>query len=350
VVVNNDSTIFRPSDNIRLKYYENNITISFSVVDFERNNYQFAYRLNETDPWTAIGDQRTVSFNNLSTGSYLVELSALGQPGSQKLRKILIVITAPFWARTWFIISMAVLTLAIAIWLVRLRMKRLKQRANIDQLLSQSEMKALQSQMNPHFIFNSLNSIREMILNHENKDASHYLSKFAQLIRITLDQSTQEMVSLRATIDYLERYIEMETIRNGFITYQFSIDNDVDQDETLVSPMMIQPFVENAIWHGVSASRKDITVRITFRKKGDSLICTVDDDGIGITHARSLRKLNGHQRRSHGIANVENRIALLNEKYNLHGRVTIIDKRDNNGAPESGTLVTIELPFQTTEI
>jgi sensor histidine kinase YesM len=210
-------------------------------------------------------------------------------------------------------------------------------------------MKALQSQMNPHFIFNSLNSIREMVLSEENKEASHYLSKFAQLIRITLEQSTQETVSLRATIDYLHRYIEMETVRNGFLTYEIQVGDELDQDETLVSPMFIQPFVENAIWHGVSATRKDIRVNISFRKTGDLLVCTVDDNGMGIQHSQSLKRLKGVRRRSLGIANVQDRIKLLNEKYQLRCSVTIIDKKERADLTETGTLVTIQLPYQTTE-
>jgi ligand-binding sensor domain-containing protein/two-component sensor histidine kinase len=347
--INNDSTLFQPPDQIELGHNDNNLAFRFTVVDFERNNYQFAYRLNNSSAWNSIGAQHSISFNNLSPGEYRVELAASGKSGIRKTKSVLIVINPPFWARRWFIALVVLLILAVAFWLFRARLSSLRQKANIDRQLSQTEMKALQAQMNPHFIFNSLNSIREMILNQENKDASHYLNKFAQLIRITLEQSTQEMISLRATIDYLSRYIEMETIRNGFLRYEFEVDKEIDLDETLVSPMIIQPFVENAIWHGVSATRKDINVKISFRKTGHSLVCTVDDNGIGISRSKSSKRLNGIQRRSHGIINVQNRIKLLNEKYNLRCQVTIIDKTEMPALQEPGTLVTIQLPYQTTE-
>ena len=121
--------------------------------------------------------------------------------------------------------------------------------------------------MNPHFIFNSLNSIREMILNNENKDASHYLSKFAHLIRITLDQSSQSLVSLRNTVDYLQRYMEMEQIRNSLFGYSITTGEKLDPDETLIPPMLIQPFIENGLWHGVAATTRKYTSVFILKKK-----------------------------------------------------------------------------------
>jgi sensor histidine kinase YesM len=261
------------------------------------------------------------------------------------------VVQQPFWLRPWFILLASLFFLAMLYALYRLRMRQVHQRANLDRLLSKTEMKALQAQMNPHFIFNSLNSIREMILNNENKDASRYLSKFAHLIRLTLDQSAQGTVPLRSTVDYLKRYMEMETIRNGLFTYEVMVDEQLDADETFVSPMMIQPFIENALWHGVTAASKKIHVQVAFKKQGDHLVCTIDDDGVGIAHTRLQRSLNGGSRhRSHGIANIENRIALLNEKYDLQCGIRIADKKENLGRAESGTLVTLRLPLQNMDV
>ena len=138
----------------------------------------------------------------------------------------------------------------------RYRIKQIRQKANIDKLLAQTEMKALHAQMNPHFISNSLNSIREMILNNENRQASHFLTKFAHLIRVTLDQSTQSFISLRNTIDYLQRYVEMEQIRNNVFTSRIISDDQLDVDEVVLPPMLIQPFVENSIWHGMAGLKK----------------------------------------------------------------------------------------------
>jgi hypothetical protein len=348
VTVDNSRTYYQPADPLRIHYNENELMIAYTIIDYEKSNYQFSYRLDPANPWIVVGDQRNVNLSNLQPGDYTIQLRASGKPGVEKLQELQVVIRSPIWKTPWFI-TLAILFIGAAVYLrIRNRIYHIRQKANIDKLLSQTEMKALQAQMNPHFIFNSLNSIGEMILNNENKDASNYLSKFARLIRITLDQSSQSMVSLRNTIDYLERYMEMENIRNSHFTHQISVDPTLDIDETMVPPMLIQPFIENALWHGVSAGNKHIHVKIKFCKRNDNLVCTIDDNGIGIHNARQQTHKNG-QHQPVGIANIQTRVALLNEKYNLHGHISIEDKKDIAGQTETGTLVTLHLPLEIEE-
>jgi sensor histidine kinase YesM len=185
-----------------------------------------------------------------------------------------------------------------------------------------------------------------MILNNENKDASHYLSKFAHLIRITLDHSSQSLVSFRETLEYLERYIEMEQIRNNRFTYAIIKDDALDLDETLIPPMLIQPFIENALWHGVSPGNKDIHIRIEFKREEDNLVCIINDNGIGINQSLKEKSDSGVFHKPVGISNIRNRIALLNEKYDLGCSIVIKDKSELNVAGQIGTLVTIRLPLQ----
>jgi ligand-binding sensor domain-containing protein len=346
--VDGKKVIYQPADHrLDFGHRENNLTINYSIIDFEKGNYQFAWRMNDNDPWTVVGQQRSISFNNLAPGRYHIQLKASGKPGIEKIKTISFTIASPVWKRTWFIALAAALLAGSAFWLYRRRIRSIRQKANIDRMLSQTEMKALQAQMNPHFIFNSLNSIREMILNNENKDASHYLSKFAHLIRITLDQSTQTLVSLRSTIDYLQRYMEMESIRNSLFTYEITAAPELDIDEVDVPPMLIQPFIENALWHGVSANNKKIHIKVDFSKKGETLVCMIDDNGMGIRQSQKNNAENNRHYRSHGIANIRNRVELLNEKYDLKGRFTIEDKKEIDAG--SGTLVTLHLPIEIKE-
>jgi LytS/YehU family sensor histidine kinase len=202
--------------------------------------------------------------------------------------------------------------------------------------------------MNPHFIFNSLNSIREMILNNENKEASHFLSKFAHLIRITLDESGAAFVSLRSTINYLQRYIEMEQIRNTNFDCRINTSDELDTDETLLPPMLIQPFTENAIWHGASGNNKNISICIDFKKLNNQLICTIDDNGTGIESSLQKRLANPNLHKPMGISNIRQRIQLLNEKYGLKSSIVVEDKSKIPGCKESGTRVTIQLPLEIT--
>ncbi len=186
MIVDNKLSYFYPNHEIRLKPNENNVSIEYSIIDFEGgNNYQFAYKINNSENWTSLGTERSINLSALPSGFYSLELKATGKSGEQKLKSFSFSIAPPFWKTGWFISFCALIAAGLAYFIYRVRIAQFRQKANIDKLLSQTEMKALHAQMNPHFIFNSLNSIREMILNNENKEASRFLSKFAHLIRVT---------------------------------------------------------------------------------------------------------------------------------------------------------------------
>jgi ligand-binding sensor domain-containing protein/two-component sensor histidine kinase len=348
LMVNNNKTFFNPGDNIRLKADENNLSLYFTVIDFEeRNNYRFAYMLNAAEGWTDIGLQRNINLTGLSSGKYLIQIKAVSKSGLIKTKAFSFSISPPFWKTAGFIFAVNLFLVALAIFLYRYRIKQIKQKANLDKLLAQTEMKALHAQMNPHFIFNSLNSIREMILNNENKEASHFLGKFAQLIRLTLDQSGKAFISLRHTIDYLTRYMEMEQIRNEQFTCRILADDELDIDETFLPPMLIQPFIENALWHGTKADDKKININIDFKKVNKEVLCLIEDNGVGIEASLKQKQQTGSNHISVGITNIKNRIQLLNEKYNLKSLLSIEDKKNLPGFKTSGTLVTLRLPIKS---
>ncbi|HMJ46375.1 MAG TPA: histidine kinase [Ferruginibacter sp.] len=347
LLVNNNKSYFNPRDNIELKSDENNLALYFTVIDFEEpDNYHFGYMINEADGWTDLGHQRNINLTGLSSGKYEIQIKAVDKSGEVKLQTFRFSIHPPFWKTTGFILLIILLAAGLGYFLYQYRIRQIKQKANLDKLLSQTEMKALHAQMNPHFIFNCLNSIREMILNNENKEASHFLAKFAQLIRVTLDQSGKTFISLHHTIDYLTRYIEMEQIRNELFTSRILADDELDLKETVFPPMLIQPFIENALWHGTKADDKKININIDFKKENNELICTIDDNGIGIEESFRIKNELGSQHISVGISNIKNRIKLLNEKYNLQYTLTIEDKSKHPGYESTGTLVTLRLPIQ----
>ena len=356
LIINNKNHLFYPSGSMRLKPYQNNLSLHFGIINFESgNNYQFAYKLKETDNWTDMGDQRNLNLTGLSPGNYTIWLKATGKSGEQKNKNFSFTIAAPFWKTIWFLVACCSLSISLIYLLYRYRIRQIRQKANIDKQLSQAEMKALHAQMNPHFIFNSLNSIREMILTNENKEASHFLGKFAHLIRMTLDQSGQSFISLRTTMEYLTRYVEMEQIRNSYFTCRILADEELDPDETILPPMLIQPFVENAIWHGVTGTQKNINISIDFKKSTGSgeqpnqLVCTIEDNGVGINESLKNKKNSPDKHHSVGIENVNNRIRLMNEKYNLQSSVTIDDKFELPGYSGTGTLVTLRIPLDIKE-
>ena len=348
LTVTNKKSFFNPEDNLQLSYNENNLALYFTVIDFEeRNSYQFGYMLNKKDGWTDLGSQRNINLTGLSPGNYEIQIKAMGKSGDTKLKTFVFSITPPFWKTTAFLILATMVALGLLLSLYFYRIRQIKQKANLDKLLAQTEMKALHAQMNPHFIFNSLNSIREMILNNETKEASHFLGKFAQLIRITLDHSRKTFISLHQTIDYLTRYIEMEQIRNELFTSRILADDELETKEIFLPPMLIQPFIENALWHGTKSDDKKINVNIDFKKEGEELICIIEDDGIGIEESFRNKIEMGSKHVSVGISNIENRIKLLNEKYNLKYTISIADKSKLPGQHTCGTVVILRLPIQS---
>ena len=345
-------SLFNPVGAITLSYKNNNVAINLSAINFEDAPQQlFAYRVLKTgnEPWQELGTQRRILFNDLSVGKHRLQVKVYirNQSWPDQVKEITITVKPPFWKTIWFYLAIGMIIATVLYYLHRRRIDHITQKANIDKQLAQTEMKALHAQMNPHFIFNCLNSIREMILNNENEQASLYLSKFARLIRITLNQSSNQFVSLADTVDYLERYIEMEKIRSSHFSYTMSVDKYLQTDEIMVPPMLIQPFIENAIWHG-APHKKDMHINISFHKNTNALICRVEDDGIGIQESIK-KKENLPNEQSVGIANIKQRIALLNEKYNLHSTIKIEDKSTLSLSNGTGTIVTLHLPIKTNE-
>ena len=337
---------------IVLPYSKNNVELTFNAINFtdpEENRFAYRFLGEQNENWNEPNTKNVVVLSKLPPGSHriAVKIFSVNNRWAPQIQTIHLQIKPPFWRSPWFLFLAVAAFILLIVFIYRRRINQINRQANIDKQLAQTEMKALHAQMNPHFIFNCLNSIREMILNDENEQASLYLSKFAKLIRITLNHSSKQFVSLKDTVDYLERYIEMESIRNNQFTYKLNVANDLNVHDIMVPPMLIQPFIENAIWHG-SAQKKNITIQISFQQQGDQLICVVEDDGIGIEESLKQKNDITHEP-SVGIDNIKQRIELLNEKYNLHSTIEIRDKLTLSPANGTGTIVTLHLPIKTNE-
>ena len=196
----------------------------------------------------------------------------------------------------------------------------------INQQLAEAQLSALQTQMNPHFIFNCLNSIKGMILNDERGKASRYLSKFANMIRTTLNQSKEIFTTLYENVEHLENYLVMEKLRfDDSFSFQIIVDEDIDKEETLIPTLMIQPLVENAIWHGLMYKSSEKNLLVRFYRTGEWICCSIEDNGIGIVVSERLRKLGNPSHQSVGLTNLRNRIKIMNDKYDTGCTLDIID-------------------------
>ncbi|MFS4445397.1 tetratricopeptide repeat protein [Maribacter sp. 2307UL18-2] len=217
-------------------------------------------------------------------------------------------------------------------------------KAKLSEKLQHLEMKALRAQMNPHFLFNSLNSINTMILNDENENASRYLSKFSKLVRLLLENSEQPMVSLKDEMDMLETYIQLEALRfNNKLDYAITIDKNVDQENTLLPSMVMQPFVENAIWHGLLHKESKGLLTLTIKEEANTLHCSIVDNGVGREKSVTLKKEGGLKKKSMGIKITVDRLKILTEQK-IQDVINIIDLKDEN-ENALGTQVNIQIPI-----
>ena len=220
------------------------------------------------------------------------------------------------------------------------------QEVNFKRQLTELEMKALQAQINPHFIFNCMNSINQMILDGDNKNASKYLTKFGKLIRMVLENAESTEVSLKDELTLLEAYIQLEALRfNGEIQHKIEIIGAIDLENTYLPSMVLQPFVENAIWHGLM-HRKDTgngKIGISIEQEGEQLVCTIEDNGVGRQKAFELQQRSVYKSKSLGLKITEERLKLLSKE--LHRQLIQITDLKNQAGEALGTRVTVNIPI-----
>jgi LytS/YehU family sensor histidine kinase len=219
-----------------------------------------------------------------------------------------------------------------------------KKEAEFKTKLSEVELSALRSQMNPHFIFNCLNSIKLYTVQNDSLTASEYLTKFSRLIRLVLENSRKDKVELHSEFESLKLYIEMEAMRFKE-KLQYSITENIDTSYTEIPPLIIQPYVENAIWHGLMHKETGGNLNIVVDKgdADDYLKITITDDGIGRTKAGELKSKSAVKQKSFGMKVTSERIALINQLFKTNTTVQIIDLVHSNGEA-AGTQVIIQIP------
>lgn len=206
--------------------------------------------------------------------------------------------------------------------------------------LEELKMTALQSQMNPHFLFNSLNSINNFVLKSEVEKASDYITKFSRLIRVILKSSSSLTVPFSEELGILSLYVKLEQMRiNGGFEYVVKIDKEIELEKIKVPPLFLQPFIENSIWHGLTHVEGDKKISLTISRSGEKIICEIVDNGIGINKAREQAHKKIDRRKFFGTKATENRIQLLYKKSNVD-----IEVSDISNETTSGTKVKIEFP------
>jgi hypothetical protein len=344
-----------PTDLV-LPYDQNHLSFEFIGVN-HKNPTKVGYKWKLegfNDDWTPINFRREATYSNLGPGTYSFRLKAYNEDGvaSEEVR-FGFEIRPPWWATWWFriVAGASVILLVLAGFQIRIvQIKKDSESRNrkvlMEKQMLELEQKALRLQMNPHFIFNALNSIKGCMAANDVPAARKYLVKFAQLMRLILDNSREAFISVDKELKTLELYLDLEKLSKAEkFDYTFEVDPAIHPDLVSIPPMIVQPFVENAVIHGVTPLKDKGLIAISFRREGDRLVCTVRDNGIGRERAGELKQSRDGVHKSKGITVTEERLQLLQEGVAETFKVEFRDLQDAEGNP-TGTEVEIWMPFR----
>lgn len=339
-------------DSYQIHYRENSLKISYAGISFKSGgNVSYRYRLKGlSDEWDSTG-QNMLEYPSIPPGNYEFELIAVNKKGIiSNPVKISFMVEAPFWQTLPFqvlIIAVVILiTWILVAWRFSILRKEEQERSSIQQKLNELEQMALRAQMNPHFIFNCLNSIQNFIITNDLEATNWYLSEFAHLIRQTLDNSEKSTISITNEIRYLKRYLELETMRFGHsFEYTIEADDELDCDLVSIPTMILQPYVENSIRHGIRYKETGGgRIDIKFKKSTEGFICIIQDNGIGRKKANEYKSQVRVEYQSKGMSLTAERINILNRQ--LIDPITIeINDLTNEHQQALGTKVIIRFPY-----
>jgi hypothetical protein len=334
----------------KLLYNENNIELNISGVLSDKSGLQYKYILEGKENNWNYTTNTSMYYTALSPGVYTFKVFAMSDNGiwSTIPAVITFIISPPLYKTFWFVFAIVLLFLAFLLSIIFIinRKKQLRETLLEEEKRKVliSELHALRSQMNPHFIFNTLSSIQSFITKNSSKDAVYYLSKFSKLMRGTLENTQNQKIAIKDEIETLELYMELEKLRlDNKFSYYINIDEEIDVQFEQIPPMLIQPYVENAIWHGISHKVGSGLIKVTFMLMNENLLkCEIEDDGIG---RKKSMEINKEQKKntSLGMSITKERLEIINSLKDSKLSINIIDLEVNNKA--TGTKIELFIPL-----
>jgi len=301
---------------VTLNYDENFFSILIGSMDFfEKGQFHYAYKLEGfSEEWTTIkGDERIARFTNVPPGTYNFTIRLTSNTGQEQYdaASLQLNILPPFWQTWWFILLVIILTLGLVAFFWINRVKSLKLSVSNLEL----NQKLLRLQMNPHFIFNSLFAVQNYIYSNQKHLAGNYLSNFAHLISLILDNSRNEYISFEKELETVDLYLKLQQLRfeNRF-TYKINFDTILKDENFCVPPMLAQPFLENAIEHGLRHLEHPGQLTISYLLQDNFILFTVKDNGIGLNAARKIKNKDKPHHESLAISICRKRLEILNKK------------------------------------
>ncbi len=335
------------------KVYANfgeSLEVLFAALGFDRaRTYRYAWRIEGDEHWQEI-DQPRVTFSALQEGDFTLEFKAGNRDGewADEVLRLEVEVNTPFFQSAAFrwLLALAFVLLVFMVFQITVRRNRERERSAqaFSRRITELELQALRAQMNPHFLFNTLNSIKFFIIRNEPDTAADYLTKFSRLIRFILSNSKSERIALSTELEALRLYVELERLRFGKqFDFVLSVDDSVEPDYVQVPPLIVQPYVENAIWHGLMHKDTEGRLEVRLSLDGENLVVEVDDNGIGRAAAASIRSKTATKEKSMGMDITRNRLRISSD--GREGRVEIVDYLSETHG-RSGTLVKITIPVE----
>ncbi|HEY4108761.1 sensor histidine kinase [Puia sp.] len=351
-IQNSDRERLGDSAALVLPYADKHLRLEFAGISYRSvGDITYRYRLIGLDSIWRTTKQTFLEYPTLPSGNYAFQLQASNKFGLKSDELTLrFEVATPWWQTIWFDTLALVTVLSLSWFFVSLRIRRIRRRQREKEKLNQRMMElehlALQSQMNPHFIFNCLNSIQQYVFDQDVFATNKYLTGFSKLIRATLQYSTRNFIHLSEEVSYLSGYLSLEKLRfKEKMDYTIEVDPALQTGEYLVPPMLIQPYVENSMRHGLRHKTQGKgTIRISFRQDGARLIAVVEDNGIGRKGAAAFKTREHIEYQSKGMSLTADRIRMINARFRERIDVEIVDLEDDAGNP-AGTRVVMEFPL-----
>jgi streptogramin lyase len=348
---------------LKLSYKQNFFSFEFAALNYdhpEKNQYEYQL-INFDKKVVRNGTNRAFSYTNVPPDNYTLKVTVSNNDDQWNKAgfELELIIIPPFWATWWFKIIVVLVLVGSVLLYFRLRENRIRKeearQTAINKQIAEIRMTALRGQMNPHFIFNSLNSIQHFITNRDKEEALNYLSKFSKLIRKILENSRENTVSISNELELLELYIQLEQLRfSNKFDYHIAIDEKIDLQNTEIPPLLIQPYIENAILHGLINKNDKGDLWLSLERNNGLLICKIEDNGIGRARSQEIEQGKVSRHRSLGIKVTEERIsglfALLDYKMEVVTEDLFAIKQASGKTPQpAGTRVTISIPVKEEE-
>ncbi|RZJ71520.1 MAG: hypothetical protein EOO45_11760 [Flavobacterium sp.] len=329
-------------NHIELTKDENDLVLHFSNLSFsDKQKAFYRYRFTDEKHWNNLGNNPELVLNHITPGNYNLIIQAGNHMGDWQPNELNISVTAhpPFYRSDWFYVLAALTIVSLVLLGNNYLLRRQRKETQYKQKIKEAEMQTLRTQMNPHFMFNTLNSINSFIIENQPEAASEYLTTFSRLMRSILEYSKEEFISLENELRTLKFYLELEAVRlEHSFDYTFTHDDNTQDAGINIPPLILQPFVENAIWHGLrhKPDQGNLFINVSM-KDYNKLVIRIEDDGIGREAAGKL-KMNHTHHKSYGIEITKERLRMLNPE----NVIEIVDLKDESGSA-TGTAVIITI-------